>query len=241
MAKAKDQLPALLTEYAIAEADPRMMAEVMKENVGDGGITRFDLDKISVPAGGGQVWTVPTLDGPQPLKELTGVIVYFADQRAYWDRPFGDGAVEPPKCTSVDAVTGQGDPGGDCASCPLAQFGTAIKQGGAAGRGQACRLVRVMFMLLPNQVLPYVVPVPPGSYKEVKRYFLRLASQGVVYHSVLTRLKLQKAQSQDGIAYAQILPEFGGRLTAEDMQRIAPLKDMLRGQMMTVDSTNFAD
>lgn len=230
-------LPALLGDYAIATLDGGDLAEVIRENVG-GGIGRFDLDRVKIPAGGGTTWEVPTLEGAEPFKELAGVVVQFADQRAYWKEPFGGGA-NPPDCSSTDCVKGVGDPGVECDRCPFSQFGTATRQDGGEGRGQACRLVRVLYMVLPHSILPVVVAVPPSSLKPVRQYFLRLASQGIPYHGVVTKLRLAQDRSGDGITFSKVEPSFGGRLSPEDKARIAPLKAMLQSQVKTVDARDF--
>ncbi len=238
--KKTEALPAVLGDYAVSSMNAQDIAEIIRENVGAGGIGQFDMDRIKVPSGGGTVWSVPSIDGDQPMKEMSGVIVHFQDQRAYWASAFGGGG-SPPDCSSTDMVTGVGNPGGDCARCPLAQFGTATKQDGSEGRGQACRSIRALYLLLPNSVLPMVVPVPPSSLKPVRQYFLRLASSGVAYHGVITKLKLQKTRSGDGIEYAQIVPEMAARLTKEDHARIMPLKKMLAAASQTIDSRDYAE
>lgn len=233
-------LPALLADYAIATLDGGDLAEVIRENVGGGGIGRFDLDRVKIPAGGGTTWEVPTLEGAEPFKELAGVVVQFADQRAFWRARYGSGGGDaPPDCSSADLVMGVGDPGVPCDECPFSKFGTAVRQDGSEGRGQACRLVRVLYMVLPHSILPVVVAVPPGSLKTVRKYFLRLASQGIPYHGVVTRLRLRSARSVDGVEYSEVEPLFGGRLAPEDKARIAPLKAMLQAQVKTVDARDF--
>lgn len=241
MAKAKTEaLPAVIGDYAIAQMQAGEVAEIIRENVGAGGIGQFDLDRIKVPAGGSTIWSVPTLDGDQPAKELEGVIVHYQDQRAYWAESFGKGGGgSPPDCSSTDMQVGVGNPGGDCARCPFAQFGSAVRDDGSEGRGQACRSIRALYLLLPNSVLPLVVPVPPSSLKPIRGYFLRLASQAVPYHAVTTKLKLTRTRSGDGIDYAQIQAELGQRLTKEDHARILPLKKMMAAAAQTIDSRDY--
>lgn len=238
--KKSETLPAVLADYAISQMAAGEVAEIIRENVGGGGIGQFDLDRVKVPAGGATVWSVPTLDGDEPAKELLGVIVHAQDQRAYWAQRLGQGGGgAPPDCSSLDMFTGIGNPGGACVTCPFAQFGSAVRDDGSEGRGQACKAVKVLYVLLPHAVLPVVVPVPPSSLKNLKSYLLRLASQAIPYHRVITRLKLQKTKNPDGIDYAQIIPEMASRLTLEDHARILPLKKMIAAAASTIDSRDF--
>ena len=241
MAKTKSEaLPAVLGDYAISMMNSGEVAEIIKENIGNSTIGQFDLDRIKVPAGGATVWSVPTLEGDEPAKELLGVIVHFQDQRAYWAESFGKGGGgSPPDCSSLDMQVGVGNPGGDCSRCPFAQFGSAVRDDGSEGRGQACRSIRALYVLLPNSVLPLVVPIPPSSLKPVRSYFLRLSSQAVPYHKVITRLKLARTKSGDGIDYAQVQVEMAQRLTDADHARILPLKKMIQAAAQTIDSRDY--
>ena len=173
MAKAKENLlPAVLGDYAIAQMATGEVAEIIRENIGNGTIGQFDLDRIKIPAGGATVWSVPTLEGDEPAKELLGVIVHFQDQRAYWAESFGKGGGgSPPDCSSLDMQVGVGRPGGDCSRCPFAQYGSAVRDDGSEGRGQACRSIRALYLLLPNSVLPTMISIM--NEKPQLRDFLR--------------------------------------------------------------------
>jgi hypothetical protein len=237
--------PAILSSYAIADMDIGSIAEIVRENVGASGIDRFSLDRIQIPAGGGTTWEVPTLEGNQPTRELKGVIVYYTDQRAFWREKYGSGGGNsPPDCSSSDLIRGHGDPGVECAECPFSKFGTATKQDGTDGRGQACRQVRVMFVMLPHSILPVVVAIPPGSLSRKQdggtyKYFMRLASQGIPYHGVQTSLTLAKTSSADGTAYSQVNFGMAGRLSPEEHRMLLPLRQMLQAQSQTIDSRDF--
>lgn len=215
------------TTTALAIPDAASIKEIIEANVGAGGISEFDLDRVRVPAGGGTTWEVPTIDGPQDAKTIDGVIVAWKDSRSYWAHQY-DGSKSPPDCSSPDGVTGIGSPGGDCQTCPFAQFGTAMDATGKNTAGQACKLGRVMFIMQPGRTLPLVVTAPPSSLKPVRSYFLRLASQGVPYYGVTTRLGLVKAQSGNGITYSQIEATPGGRLATEDAAKWKAFSEAIR-------------
>ena len=50
------EFPALLT-------DARELREALAENLGGAGISPFDLDRVSIPAGGSQTWVLQNLEG----------------------------------------------------------------------------------------------------------------------------------------------------------------------------------
>lgn len=200
-----------VTNYALMKTDFEAVKEAIRENLGGATINPFDLDRVKVPAAGGTTWEVPTLDGIEEVKTLTGVLIFFSDPKAYWRVPFDEsGGGSPPDCTSEDGLYGNGDPGGECAKCPLNQFGS-----GAKGKGKACTDMRLLFMIRENNLLPLVISAPVMSIKPMKQYNLRLASNGVAYYGVQTSLSLEKAKNADNITYSKIVPAMAGRLTPE--------------------------
>ena len=74
--------------YAVAKLEGTSPLEVMRENVGAGGLTVFDLDRIKIPTGGGTMWTVPTLEGDTASKDVTGIVVAWREPRAFWRESF---------------------------------------------------------------------------------------------------------------------------------------------------------
>lgn len=220
-------------DLGLTQFDPAELRTIVQDNVGAGGITEFDLDRVRVPAGGVTTWTIPTLEGEQETKELTGVIVYWREPRAYWAASFDEtGGGTPPDCYSPDGVHGYGNPGGLCARCPFAQFGSAER-----GRGQACKQMRLLFMLRPGAMLPLVVVAPPTSIKPLKQYFLRLAANGKPYWSVVTKLLLEKTKNQDGIAYSRIVPQLAAVLDAEAAEKMRQYAEAIRPALEAVQIT----
>lgn len=214
----KNQKPetAVATRAPQSLAIPEEMAEIIRENLGTGGISPMDLDRIRVPTGGAKTWTLP--DG-ESAKEVQGVIVGWSDPRAYWRESFdATGGGTPPDCASTDGVHGTGDPGGVCARCPMAAWGSQ-QRGGKQTRGQACRQMRLLFVRQGGSVLPTVVVVPPSSIKNVKRYFLGLVGKQRPFWSVVTSLTLEPASNKDGIKYSAVQAstsaELDETLTAE--------------------------
>ena len=240
MAEKKEVAVIPYSNFAVVKSDPSVMKEIMAENIGEGGITPFDLDRIKVPSGGGLTWEIPNIDGEiLETKMVDGIIVYWKEPRAYWATQFEDsGGGTPPDCSAFDGVTGMGEPGGECAKCPLAAFGTAEK-----GGGQAFKQTRMMFLLRPDSLLPTVLAAPPTSLKPIRAYFLRLAGQAVPFYTVISRFTLEKAKSGTGIEYSRIVPSVGARLSAEEVAQVKKYAEGFRATFETMDLAreDFAD
>jgi len=209
--------------------------DAVKENIGNDRITDRDLDRVTMPLGGGLAWTVPTLEGEDSAKTLDGIIVHWTSPKAYWATGMEVGGNTPPDCSSSDGETGYGDPGGDCYDCALNQWGSAT-----GGAGKACKEKRMLFLLRPDDLLPIVVQAPSTSIQPVRRYLLRLASQGMPYWSVVTRLSLERAQSGTGIGYSRIQPQSGGAVSEEQRQQLEEYVAAVRPIIGYMVSPEFA-
>jgi hypothetical protein len=225
------QLPLVqLTGYRALDADPEMIKEVLRENM-DSGVTEFDLDRVSVPSGGGTAWEVPTLSGPKNMDAIEGVMVWYRDARAYWEQSYDlSGGGSPPDCSSTDLVVGTGKPGGDCNKCPLAQFGSAEK-----GKGQACKQMRQIYMLREDSVLPTVITAPPTSLRAMRNFNMKLSGSLVPYYGVTVQLKLEKDKNENGIEYAKIQPKAISRLNEEQFEQVKGIRQALIGTLDGVD------
>lgn len=208
------KLAKIESEYTALAQPIGATIEALRANLGSGGITQFDLSRVKVPTGGGTTWEVPELEGSTPSKAIEGIIVGWRDVRAYWEHSFS--GAQPPDCSSQDAVTGIGNPGGSCNVCPMAEFGSKVGDDGKPRAGQACKLMRLLFILRKDDLLPLVLTAPPTSIPIIKRYFLQLASRGLPYWSVGTKFGLEKTRSGDGIEFSRIMPAIGARLTPEE-------------------------
>lgn len=211
-------------KYRIMTMKPEVVQELVRENLG-GGFSPFDLPVITVPTGGATFWTVPSADGPVPVPSVTGIIAYQQMTRLYYahglDEPGGQKG--PPDCRSYDMEMGVGDPGGSCAVCPFAQFGSARGE----RRGQACKQYRLLIMVRPESMLPVRLPVPPTSLGNLSTYLMNLTDAGILYNRVVTKLDLEVGE-KGGYKTAMIKASKAGELTEEQIERVKPLKDSFR-------------
>lgn len=179
----------------------------LRANVGQS-LGVFDLDRVKIPTGGQQFWSVETLEGEaEAVKSLDGIVVAWTDPRAFWKEKFGSsGGNNPPDCSSDDGVIGMGDPGGPCMRCPNAAFGTAVNDKGEPTDGQACKQMRLILLVRPGELLPTAVWLPPTSLKPIKKLFLKLTSQGKKFTDVELGFTLAVQQNKGGVDFSVAIP-----------------------------------
>lgn len=202
--------------YPVLADDVTSVVEAIRENVGEGAtLDEFSLARIKMPSGGGEFYTIPTPDGSEPVKTIDAIVIFQRTTRAYW--PSRDMTGDAPQCSSKDGLVGHGDPGGDCPSCPFAQWGSEPprKPGGANGKGQACKQMRQLLLLLPDGgFLPYVFNLPPTSLKAWNDYAVRsLSSRGLMYHGVVTSIGISVVSGEN--PYSTATFAVGGTLSDE--------------------------
>lgn len=197
--------------------------EVLRQNLGGGEIGVFDLERIKVPTGGAQFWSVPSVETGEieAVRTFDGVVVSWKDTKTYWEKAFGADAVSPPDCTSDNGLVGIGTPGGSCAACPYNQFGS--KEASAQNpnpRGKACRDQRLLFVLREGSMMPTLVSLPPSAITDAKKYFMGLASRSLLFSSVVTRFSLTPDKSSGGIDYSLAQLSFVERLAPENAEAV---------------------
>jgi hypothetical protein len=195
------------------------VAEVLEDNFGDDGFSPTDLDRLTVPSGGGTAWDIPDED---PERVVSGVIIHKQQTRSFWFKKRGEDGEDdgPPDCYSADGKAGVGvfgagseaNPSGACADCPMNVFGSSDT---GSGNGKACKEHVQVFLLQPENVLPIQVSLPPTSLKNWKKYMTRLAAKGRSYMSVITALSLEVAKG-GGQTYSVVVPNKVGELAPEE-------------------------
>jgi len=214
--------------YPILASGAEKVLEVVKANLGSGEVSPFELDRIKIPAGGGSFWEVPDLDDSIVTeKELEGIIIFTKLNRAFWHES-DDADGSPPDCHSHDGETGQGDLNQDgtttsqpCSTCPFAQWGSA----GEKSKGQACKLLQIVFLLRPNDYLPTVITLPPTSVKTIRKFMLRLASKGVPYWGVEVSVGLEVIKADHTYSVATF--KVNRRLDAKEVEVASQFKEAL--------------
>lgn len=211
--------------------DKEEIIEVMQENM-EGVDLKFE--RIKVPSGGGVVWEIPNEDGEwDTVKELVGVIIDHHPVNAYWSKEF-TGESNPPDCSALDGVNGEGNPGGKCAVCPKNKFGSDPR----GGKGKACKNLHRVYIVREGEIFPYLLAVPPTSLDNFRTYVRRLTSKMRRISSVLTKLTLVKDKNEGGIVYSKIVFSRAGDLDRETAKKMAEYAKIMKPYLRQISITD---
>jgi hypothetical protein len=164
---------------------------------------------------------IPDIEGP-----LVGVILIDRLGRSYWR----EGNVDAPNCRSLDAITGQGDPGGHCVSCPLSQFGKDNKR-------PACG--QHMSLLFYDEAMQgcYVYQIGRGGLSHYDAW-KTLLTRGAKGHALMSfRVKIDKFFEADA-EYPYFRSDFQalGQIEVETFRKLKALRTTLDETMArTID------
>ena len=179
-----------------------------------------DLQRIKIPAGTSNHFTVPTLadqDG-EAKKEIIGIPIFWKQARALFAGTYGEPNANPiPICTSTDGKYGVGRPGRACNDCTFADF--------IDGEKPACKLMIEVYLLTPETLLPQVLVLPPTSIKRWYTYLRNIGQYGALAHGSLVKFTLEKQKNGEGIEYNEAVAEFAGWLTAEQEEALQVFRD----------------
>ena len=220
---ADQNAPALFTANEIQDfqlfKSEMDVSELIEENLADEEFSPSELTRINVPTGGGQTFEIPTVFGPEASREIEAIIIKVQPMRMYWKTGVDDGEQGPPDCRSDDMITGIGDPGGDCATCPMNQWESDQKSG-----GKLCKEKRNIFILSPQTLLPYNLSCPVKSIGNLKKYKQDLTREGYGLNRVSTRITLGQDKNKAGIKYSQLQFQVGKILSTEQTNMVREYK-----------------
>lgn len=172
--------------FLATEMDQAFMDEMQEQMQG----VSMMFPRAKVAAGG---LTVFEVGDDETAKSLKGVIVEQHTVNVYWQsKDIVTGA--QPDCYSPDGIVGicaEGvtGPTGNCANCPLNQFGSA-----EGGRGKACSNKVRLYILLDGQQVPTQLDIPASSIKPFNQYMSWLRNHMYLPSSVVTEITLTKQQ-----------------------------------------------
>lgn len=212
-------------ELKIVNPEQLNVLEMLRENLAPGEtLDVFSLPRLRVPVGGTTTWELP--DG-QRVESIRAVIIHRQLVRAYWPTAYSGGG-QPPACTSLDSITGFGNPGGQCATCRFAQWGSATTADGRPRAGQACKQITRLFLLLERSILPWLLPLPPTSGKAAREYAVSVTAMGLPLWHVITELSLRRVTSRDGLPFSQVVFQSVGRVSPEQIEYLNGYRQALK-------------
>ena len=210
---------------ALSVLEQAILAEMEQE--GNAGY-EFIPERIKLGVGG--MLAFQSSDGSILQPPLEGVVVVAQRARAYW--PVKGTGSTPPLCSSNDGIEGWFDPHSElardaaaqrvkhpavlvmddaqaqgpwpCATCPLAQWGSA-----PVGNGQACKVLRRLVVLIKGWASPVLLTLPPTSVKVWDQYVSGRRSRGKAYFDTWSRIGLASDKSAGGDPYAKLTISAG--------------------------------
>jgi len=219
----------LLMEEAQAEA----VAAALSVNLGGGTLDPFSLPHLTIPSSGTTTWSVPTSEGVVEVKEFDAVILILSGTRRQFFAAAYKGGGGPPDCASADGVLGVGDPGGACASCEFAEWGSATDAQGESTRGQACGERRHLFLLADCTDGPLFFNMPATSAKLLTEYLGQIGWKGQMYNQVATRIALEVHKTASSPDFSRATFAFAGVLDPKAAAVAAGFKAALEGAIST--------
>lgn len=203
---------------ALTELENAVLAELDADN---GGAYDYQPTRIKFPSGGMMAFSVDDSDTLKP--PVKAIIAVSQKARAFW--PAKDTAGQPPLCSSPDGVAGMFDTTSDqvaaaaglafrhpaldtldpeqaggpwqCATCAMAQWGSGN------GRGQACKSLRRLIVLVEGWTMPAIMTLPPTSIKAFDTYASACArTRGGAYFTNWTRIELAQESNGAGIKFS---------------------------------------
>ena len=207
--------------------------------------------KIKIPSGGGTAYEVQGEDDDDtdPMKTITGVVVFTHRLSGYWPNAYGSSnnpEDKLPACASMDGKTGivqTGPNSGEvitCETCPWNQYGTARDQAGNQARGKACKNMRRLYILMDGDPNLYLLTVPPTSIKDVNNQLAKIAP----YADKVVTLSLEKATNAGGTPYSKVVVKRTGVLPPAAAAVVSELrrqiKDQYQGMALTMDDYTAA-
>lgn len=190
--------------------------------------------KIKIPSGGGTSYEVQGEDDndTEPMKTVTGVVVFTHRLSGYWPNAFGT-SVNPqdkiPACSSMDGKTGIIQETGEvvtCETCPWNQYGTARDQAGNQSRGKACKNMRRLYILMDADPNLYLLTVPPTSIKDVNNQLAKIAP----YADKVITLSLEKVTNAGGTPYGKVVIKRTGVLPPAAAAIVKELRHQIKAQ-----------
>lgn len=221
-----------------------MRDAILAERAADAERNAFDFmpQRIKMPSGGLQVFTLSDGD---TMKPFTGIIAVSQKSRAYWPDKETQGL--PPMCSSPDGAAGwlnaDADAGQlaaarrafyphlgletitdhtgpfDCNRCPLSAWGSGD------GRGQACKSLRRLLVLVDGWSMPALLTLPPTSVKVFDQYASGRASKGSAYFAVRTKFELEQKRNPAGVNFSVVKLSYVEDLNDETMGAVFAVRE----------------
>lgn len=245
------------TDLTTAELDALIAAELSADR--EAHAFEFTPTRIKMPSGAPPYRFSA---GDEVTQEITGIIAVSQMARAYW--PGKETLNLPPVCASPDSMTGWLADSIDekqvsaamtsaiihpglrsidaergpyhCQQCPLSAWGTGN------GRGQACKSLRRLLILVEGWSLPAVLTLPPTSTKAFDEFASARSNKRQAYFSCRVRLTLEAKNNANMIKFAAIRIDKAGELDSAELATVLAVRsqyaELVRRMEITASEYN---
>ena len=245
-------------------------AEVLRENLGGGGISLFDLPVVKAPPGGATVFTLDTAAGSKYLETITGIMPFTTMTGTLWpslestsdSKPvlvtrdmvkariaFPDTITRDPATGRITAIKGAPDSmvkelseSEDLATGTW-NWGTlpyCVFGSGKYGVGKWAKEQRLCYVCTTEMALPVCLRLPPSALAGMRAIMLKC---DLLYHNYIWQFSLKKEISKIGKKeFSLVCAKVIGTISTEDAERVATeWKAPLQQQWLSADSSKVAE
>lgn len=185
--------------------------------------------------------TKPGEDDPAASLEVVIVKANPNRSKVFYSSGYQEGSVEKPTCYSNNGIAPEADAqepqASKCAVCPHNQWGSRVTDNG--GKGKACsdsRRLAIATVDAPND--PMLLRVPAASMKAMEEYAKMLATRGLPYQAVVTKIGFDYSVAHPALTFKgmgmigdkALLQQIKESGESEIVQQITGLKPMPRTQ-----------
>lgn len=173
------------------------------------------------------------------FEELRGIVITQSPTRGLWERSSND---KRPLCSSKDGKTGQERPGEDgtpgriktCATCEFNQWGSATDEQGNRRPGKACKEMRRIFIMRPDDMFPYFISLPPTSIGAWDNFISARLSSGISDIKAEVVLTLV-SNNTGGFDFSVVKPRNGRMLKPAEIVEYAKIAKKFAPELLAKD------
>jgi hypothetical protein len=241
--------------YPVLAPTDEMKEAWLANNVPGARLGEHDMPRFKVPSGGNTIWMIPNPGGkPIASEEVVGIWLDWGYRGYLW--PYVQPSGTKPYLLTHDAIHAYrvGDKIGDLSPEILEAMlrsevdaGTgeyhewfdwvAPEDGGSNlyaawgsghnGYGKRIKEYMRLVLLLPGNMIPTVLNVPPGSLGAFKQMQLALRNRGKAFYQFEIKMSLDCKPSKSGTDFAQIKFELGPEVPPDQLPEIKRLRATL--------------
>ena len=149
------------------------------------------------------------------IDELKSIVLFKQKTRGCWEE-----GNKTPLCSSFDGITGTDSNGNSrrCAECPQNAWGS-----GKEGRGKACKEMRRVFLMTPENALPIQISFPPTSIGTFDNFFSARITNRISDIAKEVKFSLSKT-SKNGYDFALAVLKNGDNVPAKDILAVNTIR-----------------